>query len=342
MTTAFCLSVVIPVSERYDDVEALYHAYKVALESLDRSCEFIYVLDGEFPAVFATLDRLRRGGEPIKIVTLAKWFGEATALTIGFAHATGEIILTLPAYRQVEPRDIPQLVRSLDGYHMVVARRFPRRDSRINLFQSKAFHFVFEKLLMRKLPFRDLGCSARALKREVVDEVQMLGDQHRFLPLLASQQGFKVREIDLMQEHSDVHRRLYRPGVYLRRLLDMLTVVFITKFTKKPLRFFGLIGTFVFALGTLGTAYLSAERIFFDVALADRPALVLAVLMIVMGFQMIAVGLIGELIIFIHGKEIKEYTVDRVIEHPHGSDEPLPPYRIPGLTPAPAEALTDR
>jgi glycosyltransferase involved in cell wall biosynthesis len=342
MTTAFSLSVVIPVSERYDDVEALYHAYKIALESLDRSCEFIYVLDGEFPAVFATLDRLRRGGEPIKIVTLAKWFGEATALTIGFAHATGEIILTLPAYRQVEPQDIPQLVRSLDGYHMVVARRFPRRDSRINLFQSKAFHFVFEKLLMRKLPFRDLGCSARALRREVVDEVQMLGDQHRFLPLLASQQGFKVREIDLTQAHSDVHRRLYRPGVYLRRLLDMLTVVFITKFTKKPLRFFGLIGTFVFALGTLGAAYLSAERIFFDVTLADRPALVLAVLMIVMGFQMIAVGLIGELIIFIHGKEIKEYTVDRVIEHPHGSDESLPPYGVPGLTPAPAEALTDR
>jgi glycosyltransferase involved in cell wall biosynthesis len=318
MTTAVSLSAVVPVSERYDDVEALYKAYKTALESLDLSYEFVYVLDGEFPAVLATLDRLRRGGEPIKIVTLAKWFGEATALTIGFAHATGEIILTLPAYQQVEPQEIPQLVRSLDGCHMVVARRFPRRDSRINVFQSQAFHFFLERLLMRKLPFRDLGCGVRALRRDVVDEVQMLGDQHRFLPLLADQQGFKVREIDLTQARSDVHRRIYRPGVYLRRLLDMLTVVFITKFTKKPLRFFGLIGVFVFALGIIGTAYLSVERIFLGIPLADRPALVLAVLMIVMGFQMIAVGLIGELIIFIHGKEIKEYTIDRIIEQPHG------------------------
>lgn len=317
-TAAVSLSAVIPVSERYEDVEALYKAYKTALESLDRSYEFVYVLDGEFPAVLASLDTLRRQGEPIKIVTLAKWFGEATALTVGFAHASGEIILTLPAYQQVEPRDIPKLVNALEDADMVVARRFPRRDSRINVLQSQGFHFFLARLLMKKLPFRDLGCSARAFRRIVVDEVQMLGDQHRFLPLLADQQGFKVREIDLMQAGSDTHRRLYRPGVYLRRLLDILTVVFITKFSKKPLRFFGLIGAFVFALGMLATTYLSAERVFFAIPLADRPALVLAVLMIVMGFQMIAVGLIGELIIFLHGREIKEYTVDCIIEHSPG------------------------
>lgn len=318
MTTPVSLSAVIPVSERYEDVETLYNAYKAALESLHRSYEFVYVLDGAFPDVLATLERLRRGGAPIKIVTLAKWFGEATALTVGFAHAAGEIILTLPAYQQVEPRDIPQLVHALDGAHMAVARRFPRRDSRINVLQSQGFHFFLERLLMKKLPFRDLGCSARAFRRIVVDEIQMLGDQHRFLPLLADQQGFTVREIDLKQAPGDIHRRLYRPGIYLRRLLDILTVVFITKFSKKPLRFFGLIGAFVFALGMLATTYLSLERVFLDIPLADRPALVLAVLMIVMGFQMIAVGLIGELVIFLHGREIKEYTVDRIIEHAPG------------------------
>lgn len=306
------LSAIVPVTERLHDVESLYWAYKAGIEAVGLAYEFIYVLDGDFSEALSTLQGLRQKGEPIEIIALAKWFGEATALTIGFAHAAGDIFVTLPAYPQIVPDEISRLVAGLKDYDMVIARRFPRRDSILNVIQSKVFHFLLNTMIA--VPFHDLGCGVRALKRRVAEELNIYGDQHRFLPLLAAQQGFKVLELDAAQAKEDTFKRVYSPGVYIRRMLDILTIVFIVKFTRKPLRFFGLIGSFTLALGTLGAVYLAIERLYFGGALADRPALVLAVLMMVMGFQMIAVGLIGELIIFTHAKDVKEYRVERIVE----------------------------
>lgn len=306
------LSAIVPVTERLHDVESLYWAYKAGIEAVGMAYEFIYVLDGDFPEALSALQGLRQKGEPIKIIALAKWFGEATALTIGFAHAAGDIFVTLPAYPQIVPDEISRLVAGLKDYDMVIARRFPRRDSILNVIQSKVFHFLLNTMIA--VPFHDLGCSVRALKRRVAEELNIYGDQHRFLPLLAAQQGFKVLELDAAQAKEDTFKRVYSPGVYIRRMLDILTIAFIVKFTRKPLRFFGLIGSFTLALGTLGAVYLAIERLYFGGALADRPALVLAVLMMVLGFQTIAVGLIGELIIFTHTKDVKEYRVERIVE----------------------------
>ena len=306
------LSAIVPVTERLHDVESLYWAYKAGIEAVGMAYEFIYVLDGDFPEALSALQGLRQKGEPIKIIALAKWFGEAAALTIGFADAAGDIFVTLPAYPQIVPDEISRLVAGLKDYDMVIARRFPRRDSILNVIQSKVFHFLLNTMIA--VPFHDLGCSVRALKRRVAEELNIYGDQHRFLPLLAEQQGFKVLELDAAQAKEDTFKRVYSPGVYIRRMLDILTIAFIVKFTRKPLRFFGLIGSFTLALGTLGAVYLAIERLYFGGALADRPALVLAVLMMVMGFQMIAVGLIGELIIFTHAKDVKEYRVERIVE----------------------------
>lgn len=312
MKRPVALSAIVAVTERCDDVESLFHAYKKGVEATGLSYEFIYVLDGAYPDAMATLKGLRDRGEPIEIVALAKWFGESTCLSIGFSHASGETILTLPAYLQVEPDEIPHLVNALDGVDMAVARRYPRLDSKINVIQSAVFHVLLRRLT--DVQFHDLGCSMRVFRRKVADEVSLYGDLHRFLPLLANRQGFKVVEIDAKQAQADRFKRVYSPGVYVRRLLDILTVVFIVKFTKKPLRFFGLIGATTLVIGAIGTIYLVIERLFFDTALADRPALVLAVLMIVLGFQMIGVGLIGELIIFTHAKDMKEYTIDEIVE----------------------------
>ena len=125
MTEKVTLSAIVPVTERLDDVEEVYFAYKRGIEATNQSFEFIYVLDGDYPDALAVLKSLVDRGERIKIVTLAKWFGEATALSVGFAQSTGNIILTLSAYLQVEPSEIPKLVDGLDGRDMVVARRFP-------------------------------------------------------------------------------------------------------------------------------------------------------------------------------------------------------------------------
>jgi glycosyltransferase involved in cell wall biosynthesis len=305
------VAVIIPVSERYDSVAELYNDYKRAIQATELDFEFTYVLDGEFPEVLHALQELQRHGEPLRIVKLAKWFGEATALSAGFENSQGEIILTLPAYHQVEAAELPRLIKALDGADMVVVRRFPRADSRFNRMQTGLFNWFFRA--MTGSVYRDLGCGARAFKRQVATEIPVYGDQHRFLPLLASQQGFTVREVDLAQSTKDRPLRVYRPGVYPRRMLDLLTVFFLAKFTKKPLRFFGLVGIAIFAIGALGVLYLVADRLVFDVALAERPALLLSSLLMVLGAQVFALGLVGELVIFTHAREIKEYTIDRTV-----------------------------
>ncbi len=305
------IAVIVPVSERYDDVRGLYNAYKMGLKTSGRTYEFTYVLDGNFPEVLAQLEMLQKEGEPLRIIKLARWFGEATALNAGFENSKGDVILTLPAYYQVEPSEIPKLLSEAQNHDMVIGRRFPRTDSLFNRLQTVLFSWVLN--LITGSSFHDLGCSVRAFKRQITTEVPVYGDQHRFLPLLASRQGFQVKELDLAQSTKDKFRRIYGLGVYPRRLLDIFTVFFLVKFTKKPLRFFGLIGAATFTVGALLTLYLVIERLFFGMSLAERPALLLSSLSIVLGVQIFALGLIGELIIFTHAKDIKGYTIEEII-----------------------------
>lgn len=315
MSDKIDISVIVPVSERFDDVRALYEDYKKGLSGCaDKTCEFIYVIDGDYPDVVESLKALQQEGEPITIVKLAKWFGEATALTAGFNQSRGEILMTLPAYYQVEAEDLLKLLFALKHCDMAIGRRWPRIDARINQLQSRLFHALLN--FLADSSFHDLGCGARALRRRIIEEVPIYGDQHRFFPLLAARSGFRIEEVPLRQSRRDPHRRIYRPGVYLRRLLDVLTVFFLVKFTKKPLRFFGLIGSATFAVGALLMLFIVVERLSTGVPLAERPALLLSSLLVVLGAQLFALGLLGELIIFTHAGQIKEYTIEEIINAP--------------------------
>lgn len=305
------LSVVIPVSERYDNVKSVYSAYRDALKSTGITHEFVYVLDGDYPDVLSELGNLNEADENIKIVKLARSFGEATALTAGFEHTSGELIMTLPAYLQILPAEITKLIEYAGDYDMLVARRWPRSDSLANRIQSRLFHLPIR--LLTGLNYSDLGCSVRLMKRKVTEELHIYGDQHRFLPLLAFKQGFRVIEVDAAQAHEDTKRRLYSPGIYLRRLLDIVSVFFLLKFTKKPMRFFGLLGSSVFGIGSIVLLIAAIQRIFWSIPLADRPILLLGSLLVVLGIQIFAIGLVGEIIIFTHAKDMKEYTVEEVV-----------------------------
>ena len=157
------LAVIVPVSERYDEVYELYDAYKKALQSSGCSYEFTYVLDGDFPDVLDKLTKLQAGGEPLRILKLGRWFGEATALTAGFENSRGDIILTLPAYYQVEPSEISKLLKEIHDHDMVIGRRFPRTDSRLNRLQTRLFNGMLN--FTTGTSFHDLGCGVRAFKR---------------------------------------------------------------------------------------------------------------------------------------------------------------------------------
>lgn len=306
------LSAIVPVGIRHTDILALYSEYKAAVASTGLRFEFIFVLDGNYPVIAKGLEDLIAAGENITVVGLTRLFGEATALMAGFEHAAGERILTLPAYHQIVSTEIVKLVAALDSTDVAIGVREPRSEAWHERIRRRAFHGLVGSVTGMKL--RDLGCSARALRRRVLEEISLYGDQHRFLPILANRQGFRVAEIEVAQSPQDRFEGVYQPREYLHRILDIVTVFFLVRFTKKPLRFFGMVGVIIFSIGSLLTLWLVADRAIFGHALADRPALLLTSLMVVLGLQLFALGLLGELIIFTHARAIKDYQVEKVIE----------------------------
>jgi glycosyltransferase involved in cell wall biosynthesis len=308
------LSVIVPVEERHDDLAELHAEYRSGLEALGRTCEWIYVLDGDYADTAAALEKLLLSGDRIKIVRLSRSFGESTALMAGFEQTSGQIVLTLPAYHQIESAEISKLVASLDSADIVICRRWPRAGGALERARRAAFHGLVN--WMTGLSLHDLGCGARAMRRLVLEEISLYGDQHRLLPALADRQGFRVREINVRQSARDSFKGAYRAREYAHRVLDVFAVFFLVRFTKKPLRFFGMVGVATLAIGAVLVLYLSLDRLIFNHALANRPALLLSSLLVVLGLQLFALGLLGELIIFTHARGIKDYQVDRVIEFP--------------------------
>lgn len=306
------LSVIIPVCGRHDDIVEVFKDYHQGVTQAVDDIEFIYVLDGHYPEQLGQLESLKLDHDDLKIVVLPKSFGEATAITAGYQHSSGRYLLTLPAYQQIQGSALPKMIEQRADVDVLVGSRTPRLDGSVNQIQTRMFNYFVSKI--SGLQLSDAGCSVRLIKREVLDQIEIYGEFHRFLPVLAFRQGFAVSECELGQAEADKNTRLYSPGLYVRRLLDLLVLYFLARFTRKPFRFFGLIGISTTILGTLITSWTIAERLFGGVALADRPALLIGSLLMVFGLQIISVGLIGELIIYFHARNIPEYSVDRVIE----------------------------
>jgi glycosyltransferase involved in cell wall biosynthesis len=305
------LSALIPVRGDHADLEGTFRAYQAALDEAGRPYEMIWLFDARRADVGERLKALKAGGRRITLVGLSRWLGEAAAVSAGLRHARGQIILMLPGHSQVDPSGIRAALEALEDSDMVIGRRTPLSAPASKRVQARLFHNLVERLF--GVSFQDIGCRLRVCRRAVLEEIGTYGTQYRFLPLIASQRGFRVREVDVAPGPNGNYSRLSALD-YLRRLLDVLALFLLLKFTKRPLRFFGPVGFGVLAPGLALTAALAAARLLFDVPLADRPALMLGVLMIVLGIQIVAVGLIGEIIIFAHGRQIKDQAVERVVE----------------------------
>jgi glycosyltransferase involved in cell wall biosynthesis len=308
------ISVIIPITERYDDLRELYLQMADVLTNLERSVEFIFIVDGpKFEDAYAQLCAMKETDREIRIIRFRRAFGEAAALAVGFEHARGETIITLSPYFQVEPHELLKMMAKLEaGADLVISHRYPRIDSILNRTQSYVFHWLIRRLT--GLKFHDLSCGMRIMKREVAKELELYGDLHRFIPILAWRLGCNVVEVDVKQSQKDRGLRVVGIGIYIRRLLDILTVFFVTKFTKKPLRFFGLISFFMFAIGFFICLYLSIMKIMISIPLADRPLLIFGTLLMVIGIQIGSIGLVGEIVIFTHARQMDDYKVEKILE----------------------------
>jgi glycosyltransferase involved in cell wall biosynthesis len=317
------LSVIVPVGARHEDLTELYAEYCQGLDRLRTAYEFVFVVDGPYRDVIEGLETLiTSGAGNIVMVVLNRSFGESTAIMAGFERCSGELIVTLPAYHQINPEDIVKLVAPLDRKDVAVGWRWPRAGGGLEKFRRTLFHGLVSWVTGMKL--HDLGCGARAMKRAVLQELSLYGDQHRLLAVLADRQGFSVTEVEVRQSERDRFEGVYRPREYIHFVLDVFTVFFLVRFTKKPLRFFGMLGASMFGIGGLVVLWLIFERLVLQESLADRPALLVSALVVVLGLQLFALGLLAELIIFTHARHLKDYQGAQIIHYPKAE---LPPPR---------------
>jgi glycosyltransferase involved in cell wall biosynthesis len=307
------VSIIMTVCEAVDDVASTYEGVSVVLRRLNKTYEFLFVEHADSPHARAKINSLRDSfPRQVRMINLRSVFGESDALSAGFAHARGKLVLVIPAYFQIDLREIDRLLLPLDTeYDLVSARRIKRKDSALNRAESRVFNWLVRRLI--GVEVHDLGSGVVAMRKEVADSLDMYGDMFRFIPILAHRQGYKITEALLTHVPRRKKSGLYAPGIYVRRLLDIVTLFFVIKFTKKPLRFFGLNGAAIFFLGTVINLYLVFYK-FLGNPVANRPLLILGTLFMVLGIQLVSIGLIGELVIFVHARKLKEYRIEKIVE----------------------------
>jgi glycosyltransferase involved in cell wall biosynthesis len=313
------VSVVVPVVERADDLTELYRSFSAALDAQGEDYEFVFVFDGGFtpPPELMALQR-----EHLRLLRFARTFGETAALRLGIERSRGDVILTLPAYFQVTPEGVTTLLAALnDETDLVVANRWPRIDSWLNRLQSVAFNRMIAGVTDR--PFHDIACGVRVMRRGVAEGLPLYGDLHRFIPALALREGYRVSEVAVPQHPRNARTRVYGPGVYARRLLDIAAFFFLAKFTEKPLRFFGLVGSGFFAAGAVTSVVLLVNRLQGQ-GIANRPLLLLAVLLLALGVQLMGLGLVGEIIVHLRAPHRRAYRV-RERTNSEGREQPRSP-----------------
>jgi dolichol-phosphate mannosyltransferase len=288
------ISVVVPVHDEERSVEPLYDELHAALEPLGRRWEAVFVDDGSTDGSFAALTRLHAARDNVRVVRLRRNFGKAAALAAGFRHAEGEVVVTIDADLQDDPAEIPRLLAKLDeGFDLVSGWKAQRRDPLTRRVPSRLFNSVVGRVSGLRL--HDLNCGLKAYRTNVVRNLRIYGELHRFLPVLAHDRGYRVAELAVNHRPRAHGRSRYGVERYFRGLLDFLTVWFMGRYRHRPLHLFGGVGLAMGALGTALLAYLTVLKLSGE-AIGHRPLLTLGVLLVVVGLQFFSLGLLSELI----------------------------------------------
>lgn len=326
MSDAPLVSVVVAISGPDAHPGPVAAGIGAALRAAGYRCEFVFVLDGPAGPVEQEIRDLQCGW-PVKVVQLqGGGLGESIALSAGVAKCSGQFIVNVPPYLQMEPDDITKVVAALEaGADCVATWRNPRVDPWLNRLQSRGFNWVLR--LIMGIPFHDLNSGTRGFTRQVLEEVAVYGELYRFLPVLARRQGFRVVEVKVRHREEQGRRGFYGVGVYLRRLLDILAITFLTRFTQRPLRFFGYVGFTAMVAGIAMAAWPLYEKLVPPyVGLSERPLFVIGAILTAFGVQLIGFGLIGEIIIFTQAPNLRDYKVEDMVE---GGAEPAAPVAQP-------------
>jgi len=290
------VSVILPVLDEVESLGVLHRELTEALERLGRSYEILFIDDGSRDGSFQLIEKLSIEDPRVRGFQFRRNFGKAAALAVGFREAQGDIVVTLDADLQDDPAEIPKLLGRLeDGFDLVSGWKQDRQDPRSKTWPSRLFNWVTGWLTGVRL--HDFNSGFKIYRREVVQEIRLYGELHRFIPVLAAWRGFQVAEIPVHHRARRYGRSKFGSARLWRGFLDLLTVLFLTRYTRRPLHLFGGLGLIAWTVGFVVNAYLTGIWLSGTQPIGHRPLLAFGVLTMLVGVQFFAVGLLSELVL---------------------------------------------
>ena len=291
------ISIVIPVYNEENNIVPLYNGLKPVLIDLGEH-EILFVDDGSTDKTFQKLEEFAKNDKSVKIAKFRRNFGQSAAISYGFENAIGDILITMDGDLQIDPTDIPKMVKQIrEGSDVVCGWRKKRKDPYLRKkIPSRIFNWLTSKVSGFKI--HDIGTPFRAYRKEVVDNISgsLYGELHRYLPVLAGWRGYKIQEIEVKHNPRKHGKSKYGWSRLIRGFLDLFTVYFLEKYLSRPLHLFGTIGLLSMGSGILVSLYLVLLRILYFEPLENRPLFLLGILLIIFGAQFITIGLVGEMI----------------------------------------------
>ncbi|MEW6095116.1 MAG: glycosyltransferase family 2 protein [bacterium] len=294
------LSIILPVYNEEENIQELHSKIINALTKLGKSYEIIYIDDGSSDNSFEILSQIAKADEKIKVIQFRRNFGQTAAIAAGIEHSLGDILIPMDADLQNDPEDIPKLLEKIDeGYDVVSGWRKNRKDK---LITRRIPSFLANKLIswVTGVHLHDYGCTLKAYRKEIIKDVKLYGEMHRFIPIYAFLAGGKVTEL-VVNHHPRVHGQAkYGISRTLKVILDLFTVKFLLTFSTKPIYLFGGIGLILLFIGILSGGVIVFQKIFFKMSMIQSPLLLLTALCFILSTQFILIGLLAEIIIRIY------------------------------------------
>lgn len=300
------ISVVVPLLNEEESLRPLAREIKKVLSGTYNNFEILFIDDGSTDKSLKELQQLHNEDRRNKYISFQKNYGKSAALQVGFQQAAGDIVITMDADLQDDPNEIPNLIRKLDeGFDMVSGWKKVRFDPFIKKYSSRFFNGVTR--LSSGIKIHDFNCGLKAYKKPVVKSVQVYGELHRYIPVLAHWQGFTVAEVPVKHHPRRFGKTKFGISRFFKGFIDLVTVVFVTRYIKRPMHLFGFLGALSFLAGFIVNGYLTYEW-FRGQVLSNRPMLFLGILLIIVGVQFFSTGLLGE--IMVHNSiDTKEYHI---------------------------------
>ncbi len=307
------LSVVIPVYNEEENIPVLHERLVSVLEGI-KDYEIIYVDDGSTDRTLEILEALQKRSSHVVVLSLRRNFGQTAAFAAGFDFARGDVIITMDADLQNDPEDIPRLLELIREYDLVSGWRKERKDP---LFSRRLPSMIANWLISKVTGVRlhDYGCSLKAYRKDIIKNLRLYGEMHRFIPAVASWYGVRVTEVPVKHHPRFKGRSKYGISRTFKVLLDLVTVKFLQSFSTKPIQFFGSMGLLSSFLGFFILLYLTALKFIKNEAIGGRPLLILGVLLIVVGVQFIGMGLLGEMLVRVYHESQRKpiYVLKKII-----------------------------